>query len=141
MSNGSGLKHHKSSQGVTPRNDGDYIFARQLAVEKKDHGAIAEDATLTIDISDGGYHRAAISDVSPALALTVAFTNWPKISASRVTVRFENLAGAGSITWPSSIKWAGGTEPTWTTGIDFAVFLSDAAGTEIFGFASGLDMQ
>lgn len=45
-------------------------------------------------------------------------------------------------TWPASVKWAGGTAPTFTTTNakrDWFTFVTDDGGTTWFGFVSGQD--
>lgn len=43
--------------------------------------------------------------------------------------------GTGTITWPGTVLWSGGTEPTWTTsGTDIVAFFWD--GTNYYGVAS-----
>lgn len=43
--------------------------------------------------------------------------------------------GTGTITWPGTVLWAGGTEPSWTTsGTDIVAFFWD--GTNYYGAAS-----
>jgi len=52
-------------------------------------------------------------------------------------------SGSHTITWPASVKWAGGTAPTLTTtvgAIDALGFFSPD-GTNWFGFVSGQDMK
>lgn len=50
--------------------------------------------------------------------------------------------GAGTTIFPSSVKWAGGTEPTWTTsGIDIITFETIDAGANWYADSDGLDFS
>ena len=52
----------------------------------------------------------------------------------------QDATGSRTVTWPSSVRWAGGTAPTLTTTAgrtDVVAFLSD--GTYWLGFVGGLN--
>lgn len=54
----------------------------------------------------------------------------------------QDGTGSREITWPSSVKWAGGTAPTLTTdgsAVDLIQFVFD--GSDYYGTVLGLDMQ
>ncbi len=59
----------------------------------------------------------------------------------KLTVILTN-GGTGSSIFPSSVKWAGGTEPTWTTsGIDMFTLETIDAGSNWYGHELGLDFS
>jgi len=50
--------------------------------------------------------------------------------------------GAGTTIFPASVKWAGGTEPTWTTsGIDIITFETIDNGTNWYADSDGLNFS
>lgn len=54
----------------------------------------------------------------------------------------QDGTGSRTVTWPANVKWAGGTEPTLSTGagdIDLIQFYWD--GTDYYGSVIGLDFQ
>lgn len=69
--------------------------------------------------------------VSPSGDITFAFTNVPTTGsfACAVVVRISN-AGGHAVTWPASVKWPGGTAPSFATaGTHLAMLISDDDGT------------
>jgi hypothetical protein len=100
-----------------------------------------------LDLSTGTYFYPTAAAGSPAI--TFSFTNVGFGSpASRVYSFTLELSGAGDFapTWPSSVKWPGGTEPTWTAaagspvvnGPDLVSFVTRDGGTTWFGMLGGL---
>ena len=76
---------------------------------------------------------------------TISFAN-PAASGkvSGATLRIIQAASAKTITWHSSIKWAGGTAPTLSTGdndVDVFTFFSVDGGTTYYGTTAGQDMS
>jgi hypothetical protein len=50
--------------------------------------------------------------------------------------------GSATQTWPSAVRWPGGTSPTLTAnGVDVLVFITDDGGTNWRGVASMLDSK
>jgi len=67
---------------------------------------------------------------------TISFTDPP--GPCNLTFKLTN-GGAFTLTWPGSVEWPGGTEPTWTaSGVDVISFFFD--GTTYFAMA-GLDFS
>jgi hypothetical protein len=77
------------------------------------------------------------------------------IDSSAATFTFSNPAASGTedgftlyltngasrtVTWPSSVIWAGSAAPTLTSGKDTLVFTTTDGGTVWYGFDSGLGM-
>jgi cytoskeletal protein CcmA (bactofilin family) len=76
---------------------------------------------------------------------TISFAN-PASSGkvSTATLRIIQGSSARTITWHSSIKWAGDEAPTLSTGdddVDVFVFYTVDAGTTYYGFTAGQDMS
>jgi hypothetical protein len=96
----------------------------------------------SLDIHDGNVFKITL-DNSPTFTITNATA-----SGSSCTITLFLLQdGTGSriVTWPSEVKWAGGTAPTLTTTAnryDIIVLTTiDAGGTNWFGAVSGQDFS
>lgn len=72
---------------------------------------------------------------------TLKFTGAPPSSlAGSFTIILTNT-GSHSLTWPTSVDWAGGEAPTLTdNGVDILTFTTLDAGNTWYGFASGMGM-
>jgi len=60
------------------------------------------------------------------------------------TLKIVQNTSARSITWPTSVDWAGATAPTLSSGsgnVDVFVFFTHDAGSNWYGFISGHDMR
>ena len=92
---------------------------------------------LTLDIEDGNVHTVSIDAlISP----TLAFSN-PIASgdASSLTLFITDGATSGGITWPTSVKWSGGTAPSLSaSGTDVVSFTTIDGGTAWYGFVGGI---
>lgn len=78
------------------------------------HEAISSSSgTLTVDYSTGQSKYVALTEN----ITTVTFTNLPTVTGELLEIEFEILQDtvARTITWPASVKWAGGTEPDLST--------------------------
>jgi len=90
----------------------------------------------SIDLELGNVVTATIGG-----ATTLTFTN-PPVSGTAGSLTLVVTNPSTNITWGSTVTWAGGTEPTWTTtGIDVITFFTTDGGTTWYGFASGLGMS
>ena len=63
----------------------------------------ANSSTTTVDLSDGN-----VVKFTQSADTTVSFAN----TGTSNIVSFIRADGSGTITWPSSVKWTGGSEPT-----------------------------
>jgi hypothetical protein len=93
-------------------------------------------AAHAVDLSLGTVQTYTLSG-----AQTLTFTNPPATgSAGSFTLIVTNGASA-TLTWPTSVDWAGGTAPTLTaSGVDILTFLTVDGGVIWYGFAAGLAM-
>ena len=93
-------------------------------------------AANAVDLSLGNVQTYTLSG-----AQTLTFTNPPATgSAGSFTLIVTNGASA-TLTWPTSVDWAGGTAPTLTAaGVDILTFLTVDGGVIWYGFAAGLAM-
>jgi hypothetical protein len=81
-------------------------------------------AGSVIDCADGKRYFTA----TVAQARTWTFRNVPVGVAVVVVLELTN-GGTGTQTWPSAVKWPGGTAPTLTSaGVDVLAFVTDDAG-------------
>lgn len=84
--------------------------------------------TKAVNLTEGLAISATITG-----ATTFSFTDVPQTGATVVVIQLTN-GGAYTITWPSSIKWSGGTAPKFTTsGIDIVVLTTHDAGATWYG--------
>ena len=120
-------------------NMADNLLTRPLvkdyAVEVYAHGTIS--TATTIDLENGNIHTATIGG-----ALTFTFSN-PIASGDATSFLLElTNGGSSTVTWPTSVDWAGGTAPTLTAaGVDILVFYTRDGGTTWHGVASSLDSK
>ena len=91
----------------------------------------------TIDLELGNVVTATIT-----AATTFTISNPPATGRGGGFVLILTNGGAGAITWPTSVKWAGGTAPTLTaSGVDLITMISIDAGTTWRGVVSGKDLK
>ncbi len=94
-------------------------------------------AAHAVDLSLGNVQTYTLSGNQ-----TLTFTNPPASgTAGSFTLIVTNGASA-TLTWPTSVDWAGGTAPTLTaSGIDILTFTTVDGGTIWYGFLAGADMK
>lgn len=100
------------------------------------HNALGSvSGNVTIDLTLGNYISATITG-----NVTWTFSN-PVTGGMFFILRLIN-GGAGTNNWPNSVKWPGGTAPTFTTsGTDFVFFITDDSGTTWRGCVSMIDVK
>ena len=117
----------------------DYVVGRP---ELKDYsetvnarGSISGAQTIDLELGN-------VVTMTIAGATVFTFSNpSPTGRACSMTWEVTN-GGAGAITWPSSVKWPGGTVPTLTTsGVDILTFVTVNAGTTYRGALAQLDSK
>jgi hypothetical protein len=120
---------------------GGYInFADELAIrpEIKDYSETkAAMAAHAVDLSLGNVQTYTLSGNQ-----TLTFTNPPATGkAGSFTLHVTNGSSA-TLTWPTSVDWAGGTPPTLTSsGLDVVTFTTIDGGTIWLGFLAGADVK
>ena len=86
-------------------------------------------AALDINCSLGNFFTKTISANS-----TFTFSNAPASRAFAFTLELTQTSG--TVTWPASVRWPGGTAPTLTTNrIQLFTFVTDNGGTVWLGVA------
>ena len=119
---------------------GETIFADQLVTRPvlKDYGETkVAMAAHDVDLSLGNVQTYTLSGNQ-----TLTFSNPPASGTSGSFTLILTNGGSATLTWPTSVDWAGGTAPTLTSsGIDAIVFTTIDGGTIWYGFAAGLDLS
>ncbi len=94
-------------------------------------------AAHAVDLSLGNVQTYTLSGNQ-----TLTFTNPPASgTAGSFTLLVTNGASA-TLTWPTSVDWAGGTAPTLSaSGSDILTFTTIDGGTIWYGFLAGADMK
>lgn len=70
---------------------------------------------------------------------TFTITGVPTGKTAMFTIILTN-GGSATVTWPSSIKWSGGTKPTLTaSGVDVLTFVTPDGGTTWYNLATNIN--
>ena len=91
----------------------------------------------TCDMSSANFFSATLGS-----ATTFAFTNPCTTGDFGVFVMELTNGGSATVTWPTSVDFAGGTAPTLSSaGVDLLVFVTRDAGTTYHGMAASIDSK
>lgn len=94
----------------------------------------------TLDVTQGNVHELTLTD-----NCTLTFSGAGSDAAHEFAlVLYQDATGSRSVTWPASVKWAGGSAPTLTSSanaIDWLAFLSIDGGATWLGRVLALDLQ
>jgi hypothetical protein len=98
--------------------------------------------TLELDLENGNHFEVTLTESISTLTLS----NPPASGKAGAFTLAITQGGSGSYTvsWPGSVKWAGGSAPTLTTdvgSVDILTFITYDGGTTWYGFAAGLDFS
>lgn len=126
-----------STKGVIQVGTGLSVNAGVVSVNTDFSTAVFEPSAAlsgtSIDVS-----TAAVFSKTISADTTFTVTGAPTGKAATFSLILTN-GGAYTVTWPSSVKWAGGTPPTLTaSGVDVLTFLSGDGGTTWYGVASSV---
>ena len=112
----------------------------------KDYGEtlstnVTSGAAATLDLVNGN-----VFDLTLTANCTITLSTPPASGTAGSFTLIARQDGTGSriITWPVSVKWAGGTAPTLTTtasAVDILTFSTVDGGSNWFGFSAGLEMS
>jgi hypothetical protein len=95
--------------------------------------------TTTIDLATAQVFTATIT---AANTITIAFSNAPSAGQSQVVLLRLTNAGSGTIVWPASTKFTGGTAPTLTaSGVDVLGVYYDVTTSTYMVFTIGLNVK
>lgn len=131
-----------STGGTQAANwDSNQVLNLQAAVTEDVNALTISSGASSVDVRDGG-----IFTITLSANTTLTFSN-PAASGSGSSftlVVTQDSTGSRTITWPSSVDWAGGTAPTLSTGasdVDILTFFTTNGGTTWYGFPAGLNMS
>jgi hypothetical protein len=99
-------------------------------------------ASQSVDIESGNVITATLNVATTTFTFSNISTSGTCCSWTMILT--QDGSGSRAVTWPASVKWAGGTTPTLSTGandVDIFSFITVDAGTKIYGFTGGLDMS
>ena len=118
---------------------GETIFADQLVTRPviKDYGETkAAMAAHAVDLTLGNVQTYTLSGNQ-----TLTFTNPPATGTAGSFTLILTNGGSATLTWPTSVDWAGGSAPGLTSsGVDVLTFTTIDGGTIWYGFLAGAAM-
>ena len=119
---------------------GETVFADQLVTRPliKDYSETKQVmAAHSVDLTLGNVQTYTLSG-----AQTLTFDNPIATGNSSSFTLLVTNGGSATLTWPTSVDWAGGTAPTLTaSGIDILTFTTIDGGVIWYGFLAGADMK
>ena len=124
-----------SKLDITSLNLADGVLQRPLI---KDYSETKQTmAAHAVDLTLGNVQTYTLSG-----SQTLTFTNPIATGNSSSFTLIVTNGGSATLTWPTSVDWAGGTAPTLTSaGIDILTFTTIDGGTIWYGFLAGADMK
>ncbi len=126
-----------SFTGTQNLQDNELIRAKIRDYSETVSSPTISSGTLTLNLETSNIFTVALN----AAITTLTISNPPASgSGGSFTLIFTADGTARAVTWPSSIKWAGGTAPTLTSTsgkIDTFAFFSSDAGTNWQGYVGG----
>ena len=136
----------QASKAVTADANGDVILSEELTAKSynETHATLTSASTVAINFELGnvflvtaGHNITFTFGSPPANTLAYGFT-------LKVT---QDGTGSRTLTWPSSVKWAGGSAPGLTgtaSSVDVFTFLTDGTGglgATYYGFLAGANLS
>ena len=119
--------------------DDELITKPELKDYSETKTALSAAASVTCDIHDGN-----VFTLTPDQNTTFVFSNPSDTGKScAFTLIWTQDGSDRTITWPTTVDWAGGSAPAVTSGsakIDIYTFFTLDAGTIWYGFQAGADM-
>jgi hypothetical protein len=134
----------EASKVVTADANGDVNLSEELKAKSynETYSTVSSSSgTLTIDCETANIFQVTLSEN----VTTISVTNPPASgTAYGFTLRVVQDTTTRTITWPTSFKFAGGTDPVVTTtgsAVDVYAFFTTDGGTTWYGFVAGQDMK
>lgn len=119
-----------ATAGKVLQGNGTWDNTSLVSISEKSQALNNVSGSRAIDLSFGLFISATITG-----ATTFSFTNTPT-DAVVVVLQLTN-GGSQTITWPTSIKWAGGKAPNLTaSGVDIIVLTTSNSGSKWYGIAN-----
>ena len=112
----------------TTGHDGEVLSVASgaMAWAKRDRAVPLAEGTVTAGGCD--YATGYVFSTTISGATTISLTNVPATGTAMLMLRLTN-GGSATVTWPSGIKWPGGTAPPLTaSGLDEVVLMRTSAG-------------
>ena len=140
--------------GITPSNLAHSLYVAtgrsrfggavqfELSYHEKLATASISGGSLTIDPNTASVFRVSRNANITSFTISAPNSTGSTASAMSFTVLFDATTGAGTVAWPSSVRWAGGTAPTMTNTngrTDIISFLWCSTGSVWYGFVGGLN--
>ena len=102
------------------------VASGAMAWAKRDRAVPLAEGMVTAGACN--YATGYIFSATISGATTISLTNVPATGTAMLMLRLTN-GGSATVTWPSGIKWPGGTAPTLTaSGLDEVVLMRTSAG-------------
>ena len=123
----------EASKAVTADANGDVVISEEFTAKSYNETYAAIPAN-DIDCETGNFFSKTISANT-----TFTFSN-PPASGTAFGFVFElTVSGTRTVTWPSSVEWAGGTAPDAPASgeTDILCFITHDGGTTWYGFLGG----
>ncbi len=98
--------------------------------------------TLTLDLENGNVFEIELDE--NVSTLTISNPPASGKAGSFTLILKQDATGGRTVTWPASVKWAGGTAPTLSTdanAVDILTFITTDAGTTWYGMLAGEDFS
>jgi hypothetical protein len=95
--------------------------------------------TLTLDLENG--HNFEVTLTENVTTLTISNPPASGKAGAFTLILKQDATGGRTVTWPASMKWAGGTAPTLSTdanAVDILTFITTDAGTTWYSGVFGL---
>jgi len=123
----------EASKAVTADANGDVNIAEELKAKSYNETYVAIGAN-DIDCETGNFFSKTISANT-----TFTFSNPPASGTGYGFVFKLTVSGTRTVTWPSSVDWAGGTAPDAPASgeTDVLCFITHDGGTTWYGFLAG----
>ncbi len=126
-----------SFTGTQNLQDNELIRAKLRDYSESVSSPTISSGTLTLNLETSNIFTVSLN----AAITTITITNVPASgSGASFTLIFTADGTARAVTWPSSIKWAGGTAPTLTSTsgkVDSFAFFTSDGGTNWQGYVGG----
>jgi hypothetical protein len=123
----------EASKAVTADANGDVTLAAELKATSYNESYVAMGAN-DVDCEAGNLFSKTISANT-----TFTFSNPPASGTGYGFVMKLTVSGTRTVTWPSSVDWAGGTAPDAPASgeTDILCFITYDGGTTWYGFLAG----